>query len=129
MAAAQPIAHIVVNSLEPDARARLGLVQQIILSPALLLAKLIWGGLWVGGDVYIEDGAVRFEPNEANKKLHYGDLSWRLPFTTIVSVSVRKATVTDIIDINHSGGKKSMRCYGAIEFARQIDAARTQVGG
>ena len=127
MAAGQQIAHAVVNSLEPDARARLGPVQRIILSPTVLLAKSIWGGLWVGGDVYLDSDAIRFEPNEANAKLHCDDLRWRLPLGAVASVTVRKAKVTDIIDIAHHGGTKSVRCYGAAEFARQIDAARTQV--
>jgi hypothetical protein len=122
--ASQRIAHVVVNSLEPDAKARLGLIPGSVLWPALALGKRMWGGLWVGGDLYLDSDALRFVPNAMNAKLHYGDLRWTVPLKTIAKVAVRKATVTDIIDIVHGAGTKSVRCYNADEFARQIDSAR-----
>lgn len=117
------IARTVVNSLDPDARPKAPLALVPFMWFVTIQAKMLWGGLWVGGDLFLTTRSLRFEPNAMNLSVHKNDCSWKIDLADVQSINVRKATVTNIIDIVHSKGVRSVRCYDAEQFADEIRSA------
>lgn len=83
------------------------------------------GGLWVGGKAELTGVRLRFAPNAINKAVHIGGaaLSFDIPLNRISAVRLRKAFVTNIVEVETVDGIYSLRCWGAGEFARAIDGA------
>lgn len=101
------------------------------LLPKILRMELGWfkkrqGGLWVGGKAVLSPSVLKFSPNGMNEAMHANSeqLSWTVPIPEITSVGVRRAILTDIIDIHSRSGPLSLRCFKASAFAVQIEQAR-----
>ena len=99
-----------------------------------------YGGLWVGGTVYLLPDCLDFRPNALNQFVHKDNMSRRLPLADITSVTDHFGVATRIVTVALQDGTEfKFRCYGAAEFARQIrdqmrvngrpvDAARNSPG-
>ncbi len=89
------------------------------------------GGLWVGGKAELSATWLRFAPNALNKVAHVGGagLTFDIPLTQVRSVRLRKAFVTNIVDVDTPQGVYSMRCWGAQAFAQAIDTAVRRARG
>jgi hypothetical protein len=87
--------------------------------------RAIHGGLWVGGKAGLTASALRFAPNAVNKAVHVGGegLVFEIPLGRVTGVRVRKAFVTNIVDVETPEGTYSLRCWGAQGFAEAIDTA------
>jgi hypothetical protein len=87
--------------------------------------RAIHGGLWVGGKAVLTTAALRFAPNGLNKAVHVGGdaLVFDVPLSRVTAVRMRKAFVTNIVDIDTPEGTYSLRCWGAQAFAEALDAA------
>ena len=90
-------------------------------------SKMVMGGHWVGGTLYLTETDVEFHPNGLNKAVHKDPnaLSVFLPLRGIISVETRQGVGTQILDIKTAIGTLSVRCLGANGFAKKIDTART----
>ncbi len=123
------IAKKLVNALMKDAE--VGERTQTLLGPGGRLGtnavKKLMGGLWVGGTAYLTEDAVEFHPNILNRALHADpdSMSVVLPLRSITSVETRYGIGTKIIDVKTAIGTLSVRCYGAVGFAKKIEDART----
>lgn len=82
-----------------------------------------YGGLWVGGRVVLTAGSVVFRPNGVNRGLNAGSLDVEVPVSDIVSVVVRPALVTQIIEVRTAHSVLKVRCFRARAFADQIRRA------
>jgi hypothetical protein len=82
--------------------------------------------LWVGGVLSISDADVSFTPNALNRAVYDalagGIGTITVPFTSIRSVVVEAAFVTNIIRIRTSEFVVSVRCFGARSAAARIRA-------
>lgn len=89
-------------------------------------SKMVMGGHWVGGTLYLTEDDVEFHPNRLNKAVHKDPrtLSVILPLRGIISVEMRHGVGPQILDINTPIGTLSIRCLGAPGFAKKIEAAR-----
>lgn len=89
-------------------------------------AKMVLGGHWVGGMLYLTEDMVEFHPNGLNKAVHKNpaDLSAFLPLRGITSVETRNSVGGQVLEIHTSIGTLSVRCLGAKGFAKKIEAAR-----
>ena len=89
-------------------------------------AKMVLGGHWVGGTLYLTDEMVEFHPNGLNKAVHKDPvaLSAFVPLRGIVSVETRNGVGGQILDIHTAIGTLSVRILGAKGFAKRIEAAR-----
>jgi hypothetical protein len=60
-----------------------------------------------------------------NKAVHVGGagLTFEIALTQITAVRLRKAFVTNIVDVYTAEGTYSLRCWGAKGFAKAVDAA------
>lgn len=87
------------------------------------------GGLWVGGDGLLSRTAIAFKPNGMNVKLHADPetLNIVVPLERLTSIRVRRAFITDIIDIETPDIGLSLRCFRAKQFAAEIEAASRKV--
>lgn len=80
-----------------------------------------YGGLWVGGTVYLTMDSLVFRPNGINRLLHKGDMRRTVHLLDIVSVEDRRGWFTNIVDVNlHGDPKLTFRCYGATRFSKAI---------
>jgi hypothetical protein len=93
--------------------------------------RAIHGGLWVGGRAELTPQSLRFAPNAINKAVHVGGggLRFDIPLTQVRAVRLRKAFVTNIVDVDTPTGTYSLRCWGAQAFAEAIDAAVRRARG
>ncbi|MEC7289144.1 MAG: hypothetical protein VXW22_03505 [Pseudomonadota bacterium] len=89
-------------------------------------SKLVMGGHWVGGTLYLTDNYVEFHPNTLNKAVHKDpeSLNVFIPLRGITGVEVRNSVGTQVIDVHTAIGTLSVRCLGASGFAKKINAAR-----
>jgi hypothetical protein len=87
--------------------------------------RAIHGGLWVGGRAELTASALRFAPNALNKAVHVGGdaLVFDISLVRVTAVRVKKAFVTNIVEVDTPDGTYSLRCWGAQGFAEAIDAA------
>ncbi len=88
--------------------------------------KLVMGGHWVGGTLYLTEDSVEFHPNTLNKAVHKdpGSLSVYLPLRGITGVETRNSVGTQVLDIHTAIGTLSVRCLGAAGLAKKIKAAQ-----
>jgi hypothetical protein len=112
------------NALFAEAQASVGDVFGAIKN-ATETQRAIQGGLWIGGKAELTAQRLRFAPNALNKAVHVGGsgLTFDVPLTQVVAVRLRKAFVTNIVDVQTPTGTYSLRCWGAQAFAQAIDAA------
>ena len=81
-------------------------------------------GLWVGGRLSISDDEVTFTPNAMNRAT-YSAIGERIgaitvPFSSIQSVHLERALVTNIVRIRTAEFVISARCFGAKAVAARI---------
>ena len=128
MAAPDVLDTRVVNALFSQAALRLGAMPRIVSWLTELLRQLM-GGLWVGGNAVLTRTELMFSPNGLNSALHNEpeNLHHRIPLDVITSVQVRWGFVTNIIDIKTQTATWSLRCFGASQFAANIEIARSSV--
>lgn len=90
--------------------------------------KMVMGGHWVGGTLYLTDECVEFHPNTLNKAVHKDpeSLSVFIPLRGITGVEIRNSVGTPVLDVHTAIGTLSVRCLGASGFAKKIDAARAR---
>ena len=84
------------------------------------------GGLWVGGKSVLTTSTLSFIPNALNQTLHSSpeNLEIDILLSGIISTSIRRGIITDIIDIRSDVRDLSIRCFKARSFAAAIDATR-----
>jgi hypothetical protein len=89
-------------------------------------SKLVMGGHWVGGTLYLTQDCVEFHPNTLNKAVHKepDSLSVFIPLRGITGVETRNSVGTQMIDIHTAIGTLTVSCLGAGGFAKKIKAAR-----
>jgi hypothetical protein len=87
--------------------------------------KMVMGGHWVGGTLYLTEDDIEFHPNAINKAVHKDPqaLSVFLPLRGITGVETRNSVGSPVLDIHTAIGTLSVRCLGASGFARKIKAA------
>src|SRR5215469_18052952 len=106
-----------VNALIPDAEARTPIRTRAVISRF----QKHYGGLWVGGTLYLRMASIEFNPNALNKALHTGDMGRAIMLQDIVEVKDRFGVLTGIIDITcRDRSVFSFRCFGAKRFAERI---------
>ncbi len=88
-------------------------------------ARKAFGGLWVGGSLYISKQSLIFKPNAVNAALHEGDVSLNIPFDLITNFRCRFGLLTRIIEVDLRTVKQSFRCYGAAELSEILEVALT----
>lgn len=123
--AADVISSRMANALFREARVA-GWVANAPVHAAVEQQRALHGGLWVGGKAELTSKEIRFAPNAMNRAVHAngGTLQWAVPLNAIVAVHLRKAFVTNIIDIETDGGVLSLRCWRAQAFADDVEQAR-----
>lgn len=85
--------------------------------------KYFTGGLWVGGNIILQEDNLLFKPNKLNRVAHKGDISWMLPLKRIDQIYVSWGGITNIINIKTSSCSFKIRCYGAKKFSEEISKA------
>ena len=89
--------------------------------------KRIYGGLWVGGTLYLLADSLVFCPNALNRSVHKGDVSRRVSLAEVASVTDQFGLVTGIVRVELNDGTEfKFRCYGATKFAQLI---QNQISG
>lgn len=86
-----------------------------------------FGGLWVGGNLDLFQDRLCFSPNALNAAIQIGHLSRAIMLSTVTNVSWRFGVVTGIIDVTHSGGCFTFRCYGSKVLAATIQTTVTTI--
>ena len=117
-----------VNALIKDAK--MGFIGEFITeitdagSVGVVLdgAKIVNGGLWVGGTAMLFEDKFVFRSNLLNKLLHKGNYSIVIPLNQIIQVNVRFGFITKKINIQTDLGVVSIRCDGADTFAKRIQS-------
>lgn len=89
-------------------------------------SKLVMGGHWVGGTLYLTEDCVEFHPNTLNKAVHKDpeSLSVYIPLRGITGVETRNSVGTPLIDVHTAIGTLTVSCLGAAGFAKKINKAR-----
>lgn len=82
------------------------------------------GGLWVGGTLSLFDDSVRFSPNDLNKLIQTGDLSFILPWSAISAVVWRPGILTGIVELTHGERVEAVRCFGSRSLAGRMETLR-----
>ena len=81
-------------------------------------------GVWVGGRLSISDAEVTFTPNAMNHAAYAATgeeiAAIAVPFSSIRSVRLERAPVTNIIRIRTEAFVVSARCFGAKSVAARI---------
>lgn len=89
-------------------------------------SKLVMGGHWIGGTLYLTEECVEFHPNSLNKAVYKDpeSLGVFIPLRGITGVEVRNSVGSQVLDVHTAIGTLSVRCLGAGGFAKKIEAAR-----
>ena len=102
------------NALYPDAEP-----SDLVKGPAIFTVKLfrmIYGGLWVGGEMILDSNGLTFTPNSTNYKYHKNLSPVHIPRKSIQSLIPKPSIGMKIVEVKHSDGTFQFRCYGAQEF-------------
>lgn len=102
------------NALYPDAEP-----SDLVKGPVIFTVKLfrmIYGGLWVGGEVILDSNGLTFTPNSTNYKYHKNLSPVHIPIKSIQSLIPKPSIGMKIVEVKHSDGTFQFRCYGAQEF-------------
>jgi len=83
--------------------------------------RAFYGGLWVGGTAVLTATALTFRPNDLNRAMHKGDLSFSVPLTEVSGVRFERGFVTSIVVVATPHGTFKLRCYGARQFKEEIE--------
>jgi hypothetical protein len=111
------IAKKLVNALIPDAEARTPIRTRAVISRF----QKHYGGLWVGGTLYLRIASIEFHPNALNRAVHTGDMRRMIMLQDIVDVKDRFGVLTGITDLTcRDRSIFSFRCFGAKRFAERI---------
>jgi hypothetical protein len=106
-----------VNALIPDAKARTPIRTRAVISRF----QKHYGGLWVGGTLYLRMSYIEFHPNVLNRALHTGDMRRVIMLQDVVDVKDRFGILTGITDLTCSNRSTfTFRCFGAKLFAERI---------
>jgi hypothetical protein len=92
----------------------------------LKVFRLIWGGLWVGGNISLYRDKLVFCPNAQNFNVHKAGTIGiiEIPIATVTAVKLKRGAVAGIVQITHGRNLFVFRCYGSDAFARDVlDAA------
>lgn len=88
-----------------------------------------YGGLWVGGNFYLYENRIVFEPNFLNKVIQNGNLSVTIMLSDVTDVAWKYGgIITSIVDVTHSGVVSSFRCFGSKGVAQNIEKAASAAG-
>jgi hypothetical protein len=91
--------------------------------------RTYYGGLWVGGTIYLTMDTLIFRPNSFNRLVHKGDMRRTVRLRDIATVEDRRGWFTNIVDVHVRGDPKlTFRCFGAARFSKAIrdQASRIQ---
>lgn len=111
------IAKKLVNALIPDAQTRPFIPRQRLLARF----QKHYGGLWVGGTLYLKVSSIEFHPNALNRVAHTGDMRRTVMLQDIADIKNRFGVLTGIIDITFPNASTfTFRCFGAKPFAERI---------
>jgi hypothetical protein len=100
------------------------------VGPVLEGFRRRWGGLWVGGRVTLSERDVVFAANAMNRMVQSGTLDVVVPLSSVTSVRVQRALVTNIVVIGAGYHLLKVRCFGASALAGAIEhAARSAPQG
>jgi len=118
------IAKKLVNALIPEAEARTPILTRGVISRF----QKHYGGLWVGGMLYLRMSSIEFDPNALNRAIHTGDLRRVILLPDIVEVKDRFGVLTGITDITcRDRSTFTFRCFGAKRFAERIRGQLVQL--
>lgn len=79
-----------------------------------------YGGLWVGGDLFLYRDRLLFKPNAANQAVHSSHMEQNVPLSTVTAVVNRFGLVTGIVEVEFRGNCLMFRCFGSKAFAQTI---------
>lgn len=82
-----------------------------------------WGGLWVGGRATLTTARLTFRANGVNRVLHEGQVDAELDLRAVLRVDLEPGFLTEIVAVTIPGAVFKLRCWGARDFAAQVDAA------
>jgi hypothetical protein len=120
-ASCEAIASKTVNALIPDAQPKSMGIISWFLKPKIARYQANYGGLWVGGNLYLTSTALEFKPNALNRALHKGVMGSTVALHEVQEVIDRFGVVTRIVDVTSNNGTTlTFRCYGARQFADKI---------
>jgi hypothetical protein len=86
------------------------------------LFRFLYGGLWVGGDVFLYRDRLLFCPNAMNLNVHKaGSIGTVVvPISSLTTVAAKFGMVTGIVEVISGTERLVFRCYGAKGFAQKI---------
>lgn len=84
------------------------------------VAREFYGGLWVGGTVFLTSRHLKFQPNALNRKLHKGDYSMSIPLNEVTDLAYEFGFFSGIIRVTTRHGAMKFRCFGAKRFLSTI---------
>jgi len=123
------IARKLANALFPDAEIAPGLVSTMnyvtlgLAAPSLKFFRRVQGGLWVGGEILLDDQRLVFRPNSINRTFHASNLTQVLPLSDVTAVRCRFGLLSGIIDVDFNHKLFTFRCFGSKAFAQTIRGA------
>ena len=119
----------IVNVLVADAEIKPPLAQLLnyqtlgFIGRFLNRMRRVYGGLWVGGDLFLYQDRLSFKPNAANRAVHSSDMARDFPLSTVTAVRCRFGVFTGIVDVELRGKRLTFRCFGSKVFAKTIEDA------
>lgn len=92
------------------------------LGITIFVFRLAYGGLWVGGDVFLYRDRLQFCPNAMNLNVHRaGSIGTVVvPISNLTTVATKFGMVTGIVKVSSGTEHLVFRCYGAKAFAQKI---------
>jgi hypothetical protein len=129
------VTHKLVNALVPTAQPGAAMQEMLdsvtfgFRNPALDWLRSKMRGLWVGGDLYIFEDRLKFEPNALNRAAHAGDVSVEIRLSDVSAVRWRPGVLTSIVDVQHHTSTTSFRCFGSKALAADIERTRAGLVG
>jgi hypothetical protein len=92
---------------------------------SIALVRRAYGGLWVGGNIFLYRDKLRFAPNALNRSLHKEGSVGAIEITlsAVTGVERRFGILSGIIRVTYGDKLFIFRCFGAKGFAQAILAA------
>lgn len=122
------LAEKTVSALFEDAK--MGRLSKLVLGIdgriGAAASKKMVGGFWVSGKAYLTEAAFEFHPGMINRPYYkeFDTLFVHLSWPDLTRITPRHGLVTKIIDLKTEARTLSIRCHGAEQFAKAIEATR-----
>ena len=83
----------------------------------------MYGGLWVGGRIQLEQQNLVFRPNRLNNLVHLGPVEISIPRNEIQEIVCESGWILGSVVVIHTQGLFQFRCFGAKMAARKLSRA------